>query len=130
MEEVIAVVGVLKKDNRVLLSTRPDGKSHAGSWEFPGGKIEPNEKVPAAVVRELVEEIGVLVDDVDCKDLTYFLHEYKDKKVHLHVMIVEKWAGEPVGYEGQELFWQDLAKKCEQKPLLPTTQKILDLLTI
>lgn len=130
MEQIVAVAGVLKKDNHVLISTRPEGKSHAGSWEFPGGKIERKENVAQALVRELAEEIGVLVKVEDCKPLTYIVHEYKDRTVHLDVMLIEKWVGDPVGCEKQELYWQDLSKKCQQELLLATTQKILDLLII
>ena len=128
MEQIVAVVGILKKDNYVLLSTRPEGKSHTGCWEFPGGKIEPNEEIQNALVRELAEEIGVLVKATDCKFIKSIVHEYKDRRVRLHLMLVENWEGDPAGYEGQELYWQNLSKKCELEPLLPTTQMIFDLL--
>lgn len=130
MEQVIAVAGVLIKDNHVLMATRPDGKSHAGSWEFPGGKIETGETLNEALIRELSEEIGIVAKVEDCKDLTYIVQNYENKQVKLHVMLVKRWVGEPSGDEGQELYWQDLNAKCELKPLLLTTQRILDLLII
>jgi 8-oxo-dGTP diphosphatase len=130
MEQVIAVAGVLIKDNHVLMATRPEGKSHAGSWEFPGGKIETGETLNEALVRELAEEIGVVAKVEDCKDLTYIVQNYGNKQVKLHVMLVKRWVGEPSGNEGQKLYWQDLNTKCELQPLLLTTQRILDLLII
>ena len=130
MEQVIAVAGVLIKDNHVLMATCPEGKSHAGSWEFPGGKIETGETINEALVRELSEEIGVFVKVKDCKDLTYIVQNYGYKQVKLHVMLVKHWLGEPVGHEGQKLYWQDLNVKCELKPLLLNTQRVLDLLII
>ena len=130
MEQVIAVAGVLIKDNHVLMATRPEGKSHTGSWEFPGGKIEVGESLNEALVRELSEEIGVVAKVEDCKDLTYIVQNYNSKQVKLYVMLVKSWLGEPLGNEGQKLYWQNLNTKCELQPLLLTTQSILELLII
>jgi 8-oxo-dGTP diphosphatase len=132
MEQVIikAVAGVLKKDNHVLMASRPAGKVHAGSWEFPGGKLEPDETMAVALVRELKEEIGVVAQVEDCKYLTYIVQNYPHGQVQLDVMLVDKWDGDPTALENQGLYWHDLHTPCQQQPLLITTQKILDLLIV
>jgi 8-oxo-dGTP diphosphatase len=58
-ERVRVVAGVARRGDRVLLTQRPPDASHAGLWEFPGGKIEPGESPEAALVREVREELGV-----------------------------------------------------------------------
>jgi len=130
MEQVIirAVAGVLKLGDHVLMASRPEGKIHAGSWEFPGGKLEQNETAVAALVRELNEEVGVAVDEDDCEHLTYIVQDYPHGQVQLDVVIVYKWQNEARALEGQGMHWHDLTTPCMQEPLLITTQKILDLL--
>lgn len=130
MEQVVirAVAGVLKTGSWVLMASRPVGKSHAGSWEFPGGKLEAGETAITALVRELQEEIGVVVDAKHCNYLTFMQHDYSHTKVELDVVVVSHWSGEIAAVENQEILWQDLTKPCMVSPLLPTTQKILELL--
>ncbi len=130
MEQVIirAVAGVLKSGQKVLLASRPAGKIHAGSWEFPGGKLEAEETAAMALVRELYEEVGVTAKETDCEHLTYIVQDYSHGQVQLDVMVVHQWQGEPQALEQQGMHWQDLNLKCHEEPLLITTQKILDLL--
>lgn len=123
-----AVAGVLVNGSHVLMASRPEGKVYAGSWEFPGGKLESGESAVNALVRELYEEINVAVDAKDCTPLTFITQEYAHGLVHLDVVLVKKWQGEVAAIEGQGLHWQDLTKPCQEEPLLITTQKILDLL--
>ncbi|MDA0962062.1 MAG: NUDIX domain-containing protein, partial [Proteobacteria bacterium] len=56
---LVSAVALIDADGRVLLAQRPEGKSMAGLWEFPGGKVEPNETPEAALIRELHEELGI-----------------------------------------------------------------------
>lgn len=129
MEKVVYVVaGVLKRGNTILLTSRPASKSHAGYWEFPGGKLECNESAIDALIRELREEINVVVNDNDCEMLTHITQRYADKTVELDVVVVRKWSGGIVALEGQDVHFHDLGGECAKEPLLPTTQKILDLL--
>lgn len=93
--------------DRVLLSRRPDHVSHAGQWEFPGGKLETGESARAALRRELAEELGLVVRDAAplcCVD-----HDYPDNPVRLDVWSVTSWEGEAHGREGQETEWVPLA---------------------
>lgn len=127
-KSIKAVAGILIESGRVFMASRPLGKACAGSWEFPGGKLEYNETADVALVRELREEIGIITTSNDCEHLTKIYQSYAHGDVELDVLLVKKWNGTPQALEGQDTHWQDLAKKCSQKPLLITTQKILDLL--
>ena len=74
---VVAVV-LIDRDGRVLLSQRPSGKSMAGLWEFPGGKVENGEVPEEALIRELKEELGI---DTWCSclaPLSFASHSYED----------------------------------------------------
>ena len=130
MEQIVikAVAGVLKRNNHVLMASRPLNKIHGGSWEFPGGKLETNETPVVALIRELNEEVGVMVNTDDCEYLTHIVQDYDHGQVQLDVVIVHKWQNEVEACEGQSIHWQNLTQKCLQDPLLITTQKILDLL--
>ena len=123
-----AVAGILQKDGYVFMASRPAGKVHAGSWEFPGGKIEPGESAAEALVRELNEEIGITVASEDCQPLTFICQSYDHGDVELDVLMVKTWQGQITAIEGQVMHWQDITQPCEQAPLLITTQKILDIL--
>jgi 8-oxo-dGTP diphosphatase len=88
---------------RVLIAQRLPGKHMAGRWEFPGGKIEPGESEPAALARELREELGVEVSSAH--PLLVLRHDYAERRVQVSMWIVERYAGEPRGLDGQNLKW-------------------------
>src|SRR6185437_1885078 len=123
-----AVAGILQNGSHVFMSSRPIGKVHALSWEFPGGKLETDETAAEALVRELKEEIGIEVSVKNCVPLTFIAQSYAHGDVELHVLKVTSWTGEPCSLEGQEIHWHDITKTCSKEPLLITTQKILDIL--
>ena len=99
---VRAVAGILQHGDRVFMASRPLGKVHALSWEFPGGKLENVETASEALVRELKEEIGVEAEVEDCSFLTFITQSYDHADVELYVMRVTKWRGEPSAREGAE----------------------------
>ncbi|HLX53331.1 MAG TPA: (deoxy)nucleoside triphosphate pyrophosphohydrolase [Aquella sp.] len=121
-----AVAGILQNGSHVFMSSRPIGKVHALSWEFPGGKLEAGETAAEALIRELKEEIGIEVQVSNCVPFTFIEQSYEHGDVELHVLKVTSWTGEPCSLEGQEIHWQDITKPCSKDPLLITTQKILD----
>ena len=90
---------------RVLVAQRPAGKSLAGLWEFPGGKIEPGEAPAAALVRELAEELGIGVAEADLQPLGFVAHAYSDFHLLMLLYSCTRWTGEPRGDEGQSIAW-------------------------
>lgn len=88
---------------RVLLARRPDHAAHGGLWEFPGGKQEAGEDMFAALVREVREELDLVVDSAH--PLLRIPHDYVGTRVELHVWVVDAWHGQPRGMEGQVLEW-------------------------
>jgi 8-oxo-dGTP diphosphatase len=110
---------------RVLIAQRPEGKQHAGFWEFPGGKLDPGETEPACLVRELREELGIEVQRQ--QPLMTLQHDYPDRRVQLAVWVVGQYQGEPLGAEGQSLRWVTLPELATVK-LLPADWPILETL--
>lgn len=99
----VAVGVVIDQAGRILITKRAASVHQGGLWEFPGGKVEPDETTPVALARELAEEIGIAV--IDCVSLMAVSHDYGDKQVLLDVYQVTEWSGEPRGLEGQPLAW-------------------------
>ncbi len=108
--DVIPVaVGILEDaQHRILVARRPDDKHQGGKWEFPGGKIHAGEAMPAALARELHEELGITLRAA-CP-LLRVRHAYLDKTVLLDVWRVTDYAGAPHGREGQPLRWTAAAE--------------------
>ena len=97
------VVGILQKENKILVAQRPADKPYGGYWEFPGGKIELNESSLEALKRELHEELGI---DVEQAELWFqHQHTYSDKTVLLEIWRVLAYNGKPQSQERQELRW-------------------------
>ena len=110
-------VGILRRpDGQVLFAQRPAGKAYAGYWEFPGGKIEDGESSLAALVRELEEELGVLVTRAD--EWITQRHVYPHAHVELRFFLVTAWDGEVDPREGQHVAWQ-LPGAYTVAPMLP-----------
>ena len=124
----VAVGILLRPDGRFLLNTRPEGKPHAGSWEFPGGKMEPGEGVAEALRRELREELAVEIGttDDDCRQIQVVEHSYPHALVRLHVCVVSRWHGEPRAVEGQQFSWQSIWDDTTSvSPVLPGTVPVI-----
>jgi 8-oxo-dGTP diphosphatase len=124
---LLRVVAAVLHDGagRVLVSERPAGKTWAGYWEFPGGKLQPGESEADCVVRELHEELDVLVHAHH--GVMALTHEYPERTVLLGVHVVDRYTGTPRGAEGQQLRWvrpADLAGL----PLLPADAPIVMIL--
>jgi len=96
-------VGVILRQQQVLLAKRAAGKHQANRWEFPGGKLEQGESVLSALGRELQEEIGITVTSAE--PLMQLSHDYPEREVLLDIYLVTAFAGEPHGAEGQPLLW-------------------------
>lgn len=102
---LVAAVALIDKDGRVLLAKRPAGKSMAGLWEFPGGKVEHGETPEIALIRELEEELGIDTWASCLAPLTFASHSYDDFHLLMPLFACRKWQGIPQAREGQTLKW-------------------------
>jgi len=102
---LVSAVALIDPDGRVLLAQRPEGKSMAGLWEFPGGKVEPGETPEAALVRELHEELGIDTWSSCLAPLTFASHSYDDFHLLMPLFACRRWNGIPHSKEGQALAW-------------------------
>ncbi|MEY2882593.1 MAG: bifunctional ornithine acetyltransferase/N-acetylglutamate synthase [Pseudomonadota bacterium] len=105
---MVAAVALIDSDGRILMAQRPAGKSFAGLWEFPGGKLEPGEAPEAALVRELAEELGITVAADALAPLTFVSHAYADFHLIMLMYVCRAWQGTPHGAEGQALCWDHI----------------------
>ena len=102
---LVSAVALIDRDGRILLAQRPEGKSMAGLWEFPGGKIEPDETPETALVRELHEELGIQTWNSCLAPLTFASHSYENFHLLMPLFACRKWEGIPQPKEGQVLKW-------------------------
>ena len=102
---LVSAVALIDVDGRVLLGQRPEGKSMAGLWEFPGGKVETGETPEAALVRELNEELGIDTWESCLAPLTFASHSYEKFHLLMPLFACRKWNGTPQSRENQALKW-------------------------
>jgi 8-oxo-dGTP diphosphatase len=102
---LVAAVALIDADGRVLLAKRPEGKSLAGLWEFPGGKVETGERPEQALIRELKEELGIDVEQSCLAPLTFASHAYEDFHLLMPLYVCRRWKAMVQSMEGQELKW-------------------------
>ncbi|MEM7176179.1 MAG: 8-oxo-dGTP diphosphatase MutT [Pseudomonadota bacterium] len=102
---LVAAVALIDRDGRVLIAQRPAGKSMAGLWEFPGGKVEPGETPEACLIRELSEELGIDTWQSCLAPLSFASHSYDDFHLLMPLFACRKWEGTVHGREGQALKW-------------------------
>jgi 8-oxo-dGTP diphosphatase len=102
---LVAACALVDADNRVLIAQRPEGKTLAGLWEFPGGKIEPGERPEPALIRELTEELGIMVSESCLSPLTFASHAYETFHLLMPLYICRRWEGTVTAREGQKLAW-------------------------
>jgi 8-oxo-dGTP diphosphatase len=102
---LVAACVLLDAEGRVLRAKRPEGRSRAGRRGLPRGKIEAGEAPEDAVVRELREELGVVIAKQDLAPLTFASHAYADFHLLMPVYLCRRWQGEVTAHEGQELLW-------------------------
>ncbi len=102
---LVAAVALVDVDGRVLIAQRPEGKSMAGLWEFPGGKVEPGETPEAALIRELEEELGIQTWASCLAPFTFASHTYESFHLLMPLFVCRKWQGTPVAREHAALKW-------------------------
>ena len=128
---LVAACALVDADGRVLLTERPAGKSMAGLWEFPGGKIETGERPEETLIRELKEELGIVVREPCLAPLTFASHAYEEFHLLMPLYVCRRWNGLPTPQEGQELTWVRAARLGDypmppaDKPLIAMLQDLL-----
>ena len=102
---LVAACALVDADGRVLVAQRPPGKSMAGLWEFPGGKVAEGETPEAALIRELREELGIDTEASCLAPLTFASHAYPTFHLLMPLYVCRVWRGRPEAREGQTLRW-------------------------
>ena len=102
---LVAACALVDADGRVLIAQRPPGKPMAGLWEFPGGKIMPDERPEDALIRELREELAIVVKEACLAPLTFASHSYEDFHLVMPLYVCRRWDGIVSPQEGQQLAW-------------------------
>jgi 8-oxo-dGTP diphosphatase len=127
----VAACALIDADGRVLLAQRPEGKSMAGLWEFPGGKIETGETPEQSLIRELEEELGIVVKEACLAPLTFASHSYPDFHLLMPLYVCRRWDGMVTAREGQQLAWvrpnrlRDYPMPPADVPLIPHLTALL-----
>ena len=128
---LVAAVALIDGDGRVLLAQRPPGKTLAGTWEFPGGKVEPGETPEAALIRELAEELDITVNPACLAPFTFASHAYETFHLLMPLYVCRRWTGTVRALEGQALKWvrpqamADLPMPPADKPLVAMLRDLL-----
>jgi len=122
---LVAACALIDADGRVLIAERPQGKSMAGLWEFPGGKVEAGETPEETLIRELEEELGVVTQVACLAPLTFASHLYDDFHLLMPLYVCRRFEGIAHGREGQRLKWvrpkdlRDYEMPPADAPLIP-----------
>lgn len=124
---LFCAAGVLKRDELYLIAKRPEGKPFAGFWEFPGGKIDPQETPEEALKRELHEELGINIHLSALQKIIDVSYAYPEFSLLMPTFLCKNWEGEPQGCEGQILQWVTLQELDHHKILPASTAIILSL---
>ena len=128
---LVAACALIDADGRVLLAERPAGKPMAGLWEFPGGKVMDGERPEESLIRELKEELGIVVKEACLAPLTFASHTYDDFHLVMPLYVCRRWEGIVSALEGQKLAWvranrlRDYSMPPADAPLIPHLTALL-----
>ena len=125
---LVAACALIDPDGRVLIAQRPEGKTMAGLWEFPGGKVEPGERPEESLIRELKEELGIVVKEECLAPLTFASHRYPDFHLLMPLYVCRRWEGIVAAREGQKLKWV-WPKDLRNYPMPPADEPLIPHLT-
>ncbi len=125
---LVAACALIDADGRVLIAQRPPGKTLAGLWEFPGGKVEAGETPEATLIRELQEEIGITVREACLAPLAFASHGYPEFHLLMPLYVCRRWEGTVAACEGQELKWVR-PNRLRDYPMPPADEPLIAHLT-
>jgi 8-oxo-dGTP diphosphatase len=125
---LVAACALVDPDARVLIAQRPPGKPMAGLWEFPGGKIEAGERPEQTLIRELKEELGIVVNVACLAPLTFTSHAYPDFHLLMPLYVCRRWEGTVRAQEGQDLAWVR-PNRLKEYPMPPADVPLVSHLT-
>ena len=125
---LVAACALIDTDGRVLIAQRPEGKSMAGLWEFPGGKVDPGERPEDALIRELKEELGIVVNEACLAPLTFASHSYEDFHLLMPLYVCRRWEGMVTARESQKLAWVR-PNRLREYPMPPADVPLISHLT-
>jgi 8-oxo-dGTP diphosphatase len=128
---LVVACALIDSDGRILIARRPPGKTLAGLWEFPGGKVEMDESPEQSLIRELKEELGIVVREACLAPLTFASHGYPAFHLLMPLYVCRRWEGIATPQEGQELAWvrpnrlRDYPMPPADEPLIPPLIELL-----
>jgi 8-oxo-dGTP diphosphatase len=125
---LVAACALIDTDGRVLIAQRPAGKPMAGLWEFPGGKVEADERPEETLIRELKEELGIVVNEACLAPLTFASHTYPDFHLLMPLYVCRRWEGTVTALEGQTLAWVR-PNRLRGYPMPPADEPLISHLT-
>lgn len=125
---LVAACALIDVDGRVLLAQRPPGKTMAGLWEFPGGKVESGERPEDSLIRELKEELGIIVKEACLAPLTFASHAYPEFHLLMPLFVCRRWDGMVTPREGQRLAWVR-PNRLREYPMPPADEPLIAHLT-
>ena len=128
---LVVAAAMVDSDGRVLIAQRPEGRSMAGLWEFPGGKIEADERPEDALIRELREELGIAVKEACLAPFTFASHTYGAFHLLMPLYVCRRWDGTPQPHHHAALKWvrpkdmKDYPMPAADVPLIPMLRDLL-----
>jgi 8-oxo-dGTP diphosphatase len=125
---LVAACALVDADGRVLIAERPVGRPMAGLWEFPGGKVEAGERPEQTLIRELKEELGIVVNETCLAPLTFASHSYPDFHLLMPLYLCRRWDGQVRAQEGQRIAWVQ-ANRLRDYPMPPADVPLIAHLT-
>lgn len=128
---LVAACALIDVDGRVLIAQRPPHKPMAGLWEFPGGKVEQGERPEDTLIRELNEELGIVVDEPCLAPFAFASHTYADFHLLMPLYLCRRWGGTVTAREHARLAWvrpnrlRDYPMPPADEPLIPHLAALL-----
>ena len=121
---IVVACALIDADGRILIAERPAGKAMAGLWEFPGGKVETGETPEQSLIRELSEELGIVVREACLAPLTFASHAYPDFHLLMPLYVCRRWEGQVTAKHHVRLAWVK-PNKLRDYPMPPADEPLI-----